>query len=463
MQTYYKFSPIAYQEFLEEGINKGIVLQERHEKNEQTIRNIVDEFKKGVDEADALDEIRKNNFDEVTRLNNEVIKLEAELEQAKTDLITTRKRQSTSNPTSRFNKAVRTAGMDALAEMKKSFQQLNTFNIAMFEQAVKVAAMYIEGGTLDFNEYMNKVEAQLGKKAAKEYEEELKEAFKKYKTDAIANGFFTEQDFQSDEDIEKVYEARQIEAENKVAEIKAKRDAALAKAREAASKKRAENPAKEKEQESAAEKLAKRLIDRVKDKKLEENDVEALMLKELLKKGSELVPKGMNPNKPLTPLERIKEAIKNYDTYKQVWIEAQGEVEAKIEEMELSEMEKEILKSKLSDFVENKIKYPFSKESASKYAREVAQNKTISALFDMYDKMGVNIESAKDEIIDKIAFTLGIEGNALEAFKEDLEKRFNEIASQKADAKAKREARKEALAEAAKIAKGLIKYLRKTS
>ena len=273
---------------------------------------------------------------------------------------------------------------------------------------------------------------------------------------------------------------------------------------------------KQKEKESAAEKLAARMISRAKDKKLQETDPEAMMLNELVKKGNDFVPKGANPNVPLTPLQKIKEAIKNFDRYKEAWDNARMAVEAKIDEMNIADDAKADLKEKLNAFVEEELKYPFSKESlkqyvksedinnlidsyiannideqttikeildyvstelgvtdnetlsviedevkgiyaknlSQKYAAEVAKNNTISKLIDMYAEMGVDLSVAKDEVIDKIAFTLGItDEQGLDAFREIVKQRFEEVSAKKADAKAKRDLQKKAVQEAAKVAK----------
>jgi hypothetical protein len=211
------------------------------------------------------------------------------------------------------------------------------------------------------------------------------------------------------------------------------------------------NPAEEdeKEQASASEKLAKRILDRTKDKKVKEDDVEKMLIGELFKIAEGVVPKGFDPNKTPTPLQRLQEAIKNYDQYRRTWDSARAEVEDMIDRMRKSPQEKADMKQALDEYFETELEVPFSKSTAAKFSKEAATNRAISKMIDTYAEMGVDLSLAEDEVVEKMAFSLGLKDErAIDAFREIVQERFEEINNRKLDAKAKRDAQNAAIKEA---------------
>ena len=205
----------------------------------------------------------------------------------------------------------------------------------------------------------------------------------------------------------------------------------------------------EKEQASASEKLAKRILDRTKDKKVKEDDVEKMLIDELFKVAKGIIPKGLDANKPITPLQRLQEAIKNYDQYRGTWDSARGEVEEMIDRMRKTPQEKADMKQALEEYFETELEVPFSKDTAAKFSKEVATNKAISKMIDTYAEMGVDLSLAEDEVVEKMAFSLGLtDERAIDAFREIVQERFEEINNRKLDAKAKRDAQNAAIKEA---------------
>jgi hypothetical protein len=238
--------------------------------------------------------------------------------------------------------------------------------------------------------------------------------------------------------------------QKKLNELKAKKKELQAKIK---SMKEVPKPAKaeegEKEKATASEKLAKRILDRMKDKKVKETDVEKMLINELFDIAKGIVPKGINPNTAPTPLQKLKEAILNFDEYRRTWDSARAEVEDKIDRMRISPQEKADMIQALDEYFEKELEVPFSKSTATKFSKEAATNRAISKMIDTYALMGVDLSLAEDEVVEKIAFTLGLtDERAIDAFREIVQERFDEINNRNLDAKAKRDAQNAAIKEA---------------
>jgi hypothetical protein len=242
------------------------------------------------------------------------------------------------------------------------------------------------------------------------------------------------------------------ELQQKINDLKAKKKEIQAKIK---SMKEPAKPAKEteadkeKEKATASEKLAKRILDRMKDKKVEETDVEKMLINELFDIAKGIAPKGLNPNTAPTPLQKLKEAILNFDEYRRTWDSARAEVEDKIDRMRISPQEKADMMQALDEYFETELEVPFSKSTATKFSKEAATNRAISKMIDTYAEMGVDLSQAQDEVLEKMAFSLGInDERAIDAFKEIVKERFDEINNKKLDAKAKKDAQNAAIKEA---------------
>ena len=239
--------------------------------------------------------------------------------------------------------------------------------------------------------------------------------------------------------------------EKKLNELKAKKKEIQSKIE---SMKEATSPEEEQEEEqeekaSASEKLAKRILDRMKDKNLKENDPEKMLIGELFKIAEGSVPKGFNPNKPPTQLQRLKDAILKFDEYRSTWDAARLEVEDMIDRMRKTPEEKADMKQALEEYFEKELEVPFSKATATKFSKEAVTNRTISKMIDTYAEMGVDLSLAEDEVVEKMAFSLGLnDERAIDAFREIVQERFEEINNRKLDAKAKRDAQNAAIKEA---------------
>jgi len=242
------------------------------------------------------------------------------------------------------------------------------------------------------------------------------------------------------------------ELQQKLNELKAKKKELQAKIKSMKEVPKPAKPAKEKEEKqkaTASEKLAKRILDRMKDKKVEETDVEKMLIDELFNVAKGITPKGLNPNQAPTPLQKLKEAIMNFDEYRRTWDSARAEVEDKIDRMRISPQEKADMKQALEEYFETELEVPFSKANATEFSKEAATNRAISKMIDTYAEMGVDLSLAEDEVLEKIAFTLGLtDERAIDAFREIVQERFDEINNRKLDAKAKRDAQQAAIKEA---------------
>jgi len=242
------------------------------------------------------------------------------------------------------------------------------------------------------------------------------------------------------------------ELQQKLNELKAKKKELQAKIKSMKEVPKPAKPAKEKEEKqkaTASEKLAKRILDRMKDKKVVETDIEKMLINELFDIAKGIIPKGLNPNQAPTPLQKLKEAILNFDEYRRTWDSARAEVEDKIDRMRISPEEKADMKQALEEYFETELEVPFSKANATKFSKEAATNRAISKMIDTYAQMGVDLSLAEDEVLEKIAFTLGLtDQRAIDAFREIVQERFDEINNRKLDAKSKRDAQQAAIKEA---------------
>jgi hypothetical protein len=242
------------------------------------------------------------------------------------------------------------------------------------------------------------------------------------------------------------------ELQQKLNELKAKKKEIQNKIesmKEAPKPAKENEPQKEKEKATASEKLAKRILDRTKDKKVKETDVEKMLIDELFSIAKGITPKGMNPNQAVSPLQRLKDAILNFDEYRRTWDSARAEVEDKIDRMRISPQEKADMKQALEEYFETELEVPFSKATATKFSKEAATNRAISKMIDTYAEMGIDLSLAEDEVVEKIAFSLGLtDQRAIDAFRDIVQERFEEINNRKLDAKAKRDAQNAAIKEA---------------
>lgn len=154
-----------------------------------------------------------------------------------------------------------------------------------------------------------------------------------------------------------------------------------------------------------SEKLADRIIKRVEAQKKGKFDPVAEMVNTLFKKVDEKLKKSEKPEKK-SDVEKLKSAIENKDEYAKTWEESKRIVDEKIDELNISDIEKEAMLNELQAYYDEIIGKPYSKKMVSGAENEVGAN-TIQYWVDKVEKNGFDIKDIRDDIVEKIIYETG--------------------------------------------------------
>jgi len=181
------------------------------------------------------------------------------------------------------------------------------------------------------------------------------------------------------------------------------------------------------ENQDQAEKLAKFIVNRAKQKK-QSNDPAKQMISSLLAKVGEKLPK--RELEKMSDIDKIALAIKNREEYADVWEKSKVEVEALIDKLKISEEEKETMRNDLQSYYDEVIGQPFSQTTLNKAVKEGLNELGIDVK-DVIRKHYTVADNAKRTLVDKLVMDANLSEADAKYLAEKVEREFNRIATER--------------------------------
>jgi hypothetical protein len=181
------------------------------------------------------------------------------------------------------------------------------------------------------------------------------------------------------------------------------------------------------ENQDQAEKLAKFIVNRAKQKK-QSNDPVKQMVSSLLAKVGEKLPKRELDK--MTDIEKIALAIKNREQYADVWEKSKTEVEALIDKLNVSEEDKDRMRAELQSYYDEIIGQPFAETTLNKAVREGLNELNIDVK-DVIRKHYTVADNAKRTLVEKLVMDANLSDADARYLAAKVEREFNRIATEK--------------------------------
>jgi hypothetical protein len=181
------------------------------------------------------------------------------------------------------------------------------------------------------------------------------------------------------------------------------------------------------ENQDQAEKLAKFIVNRAKQKK-QSNDPVKQMVSSLLAKVGEKLPKRELDK--MTDIDKIALAIKNREQYADVWEKSKTEVEALIDKLKVSEQEKDRMRRELQSYYDEIIGQPFAETTLNKAVREGLNQLSIDVK-DVIRKHYTVADNAKRTLVEKLVMDANLSDADARYLAAKVEREFNRIATEK--------------------------------
>lgn len=181
------------------------------------------------------------------------------------------------------------------------------------------------------------------------------------------------------------------------------------------------------ENQDQAEKLAKFIVNRAKQKK-QSNDPAKQMISSLLAKVGEKLPK--RELEKMSDIDKIALAIKNREEYADVWEKSKVEVETIIDNLKISEEEKEAMRNDLQSYYDEVIGQPFSQTTLNKAVKEGLNELGIDVK-DVIRKHYTVADNAKRTLVDKLVMDANLSEADAKYLADKVEREFNRIATER--------------------------------
>lgn len=188
-----------------------------------------------------------------------------------------------------------------------------------------------------------------------------------------------------------------------------------------------DNEIQDVENQREAEKLASFIVSRAKTKSPSLDPAKQIVATLLAKVSEKIKPEKLAK---LSDIEKIALAIKNREQYADVWEKSKEIVEAKIDELEISEEEKDDMKAALQAYFDEMIGQPFSDRMLKSAVRKALKDLGTD-IKDVIKRHYTVADSTKRTLVEKLIMEANLSGEDAKYLADRVEREFNAIATEK--------------------------------
>lgn len=189
-----------------------------------------------------------------------------------------------------------------------------------------------------------------------------------------------------------------------------------------------ENKLMDQRREEGAEKLAKKIVNLVKQPKKKEFDPVKQMVETLFGKVKETV---TVPAKPKAKAEeKIQEALANFYEYESVFYKSRLEVIDMIDALDISDAEKRAMKDKLEKYMTEELNVPFGEKLSSEYVKQKMKEKAVDikkVLLTANEIQAATREQFVSELVDKLRLDANLTASEAKKIADEFYKEYDKL------------------------------------